>query len=270
MIRRILFFSLGFFLSLALFGQSSGGIVSGGGGSAITVKESDGAPSVSPVSTIQLTGCTLVDNGAGDVTITCSGVIQGTVGIVDNIVPRSDGTGGFTLQGSLFSIGDTGIGTGLTGLTVGNLGIGNDGAQAVLYNIGQGTPTTGTRLNITTSNSTVSLSDSFYFFQQSGSRRIAINTGADNISLGSGVSIKFINHVDPEQGTASSGIKYGGSGIVDITDGASVVNLRVDTSAVAGNTRFFIYDVDNATLERVTVGDPDSCGTGFKCLRIPN
>lgn len=46
--------------------------------------------------------------------------------------------------------------------------------------------------------------------------------------------------------------------------------LRVDGSAVAGNTRLLVYDVDNATLERVTVGAADSGGAGFKLLRIPN
>jgi hypothetical protein len=45
---------------------------------------------------------------------------------------------------------------------------------------------------------------------------------------------------------------------------------RFDMSTTAGDTRFLIYDVDNATLERVTVGAADSGGTGFKVLRIPN
>lgn len=43
-----------------------------------------------------------------------------------------------------------------------------------------------------------------------------------------------------------------------------------DMSTTAGDTRFLIYDVDNGTLERVTVGAADSGGTGFKLLRIPN
>lgn len=45
---------------------------------------------------------------------------------------------------------------------------------------------------------------------------------------------------------------------------------RFDTNATAGNTRFMVYDVDNATLERVSVGAADSGGVGFKVLRIPN
>lgn len=41
-------------------------------------------------------------------------------------------------------------------------------------------------------------------------------------------------------------------------------------SSTAGDTRLLVYDVDNGTLERVTVGAPDSGGAGFKVLRIPN
>jgi hypothetical protein len=48
------------------------------------------------------------------------------------------------------------------------------------------------------------------------------------------------------------------------------VGAQVDLTSTAGNTRLLIYDVDNATLERVTVGAADSGGTGFKVLRIPN
>ena len=41
-------------------------------------------------------------------------------------------------------------------------------------------------------------------------------------------------------------------------------------TATARDTLLRIYDVDNATLERVTVGVADSGGAGFKLLRIPN
>lgn len=51
---------------------------------------------------------------------------------------------------------------------------------------------------------------------------------------------------------------------------ASVETIRIDGDATAGNTRFMIYDVDNATLERVSVGAADSGGSGYKVLRIPN
>lgn len=50
---------------------------------------------------------------------------------------------------------------------------------------------------------------------------------------------------------------------------AAVVG-RFDASVTAGETRFMIYDVDNGTLERVSVGAADSGGAGYKVLRIPN
>lgn len=43
-----------------------------------------------------------------------------------------------------------------------------------------------------------------------------------------------------------------------------------DVPVTAGDTALSIYDLDNATLERVSVGAADSGGTGFKVLRIPN
>jgi len=45
---------------------------------------------------------------------------------------------------------------------------------------------------------------------------------------------------------------------------------RFNGATTAGSTRFLIYDVDNGTLEHVTVGAADSRGAGFKVLRIPN
>jgi hypothetical protein len=51
--------------------------------------------------------------------------------------------------------------------------------------------------------------------------------------------------------------------------GGTVV-ARFDLDATAGNTRFLVYDVGNATLERVSVGAADSGGSGYKVLRIPN
>lgn len=47
--------------------------------------------------------------------------------------------------------------------------------------------------------------------------------------------------------------------------------LRLDFGGgTAGNTGMMLYDVDNNTLERVTVGAADSGGAGFKMLRIAN
>lgn len=51
---------------------------------------------------------------------------------------------------------------------------------------------------------------------------------------------------------------------------SSIETLRVDASSTARDTRLLIFDVDNGTLERVTVGDAGSGGAGFKLLRIPD
>lgn len=45
---------------------------------------------------------------------------------------------------------------------------------------------------------------------------------------------------------------------------------KVDTSAVAGDTRLLLYDVTAGTLVRVTRGAVDSGGAGFRVLRVPN
>jgi hypothetical protein len=45
---------------------------------------------------------------------------------------------------------------------------------------------------------------------------------------------------------------------------------RADTDATAGNTRFWLYDVDGAALKRVSVGVADSGGAGYKLLRVQN
>ncbi len=51
---------------------------------------------------------------------------------------------------------------------------------------------------------------------------------------------------------------------------SETIGFTVEPSTTAGDTYMLVYDVDNATLERVTIGAVDSGGTGFKVLRIPN
>ena len=65
-------------------------------------------------------------------------------------------------------------------------------------------------------------------------------------------------------------VDAGADHIIQFRNSANQVNAYFDNNGVAGNTRFVIYDVDNGTLERVSVGVADSGGVGFKVLRIPN
>jgi hypothetical protein len=51
---------------------------------------------------------------------------------------------------------------------------------------------------------------------------------------------------------------------------SSAITMKVDSDSTAGNTRFFLWDVDSGALQRVTVGSANSGGSGFKLLRIPN
>ena len=55
-----------------------------------------------------------------------------------------------------------------------------------------------------------------------------------------------------------------------LDDTANTTVIKLDDNNTAGNTRLLLYDVDNATVERVSVGAADSGGTGYKVLRIPN
>ncbi len=89
------------------------------------------------------------------------------------------------------------------------------------------------------------------------------------------VADKFVVGRRPANAAGSASgaeIQFGADEIaVHISNGTSLIETaRLDNSTTAGHTRFLIYDVDNGTLERVTVGAADSGGTGFKVLRIPN
>jgi hypothetical protein len=80
---------------------------------------------------------------------------------------------------------------------------------------------------------------------------------------------------------ATSGDSYGP--IITLTDTASpgtntLFGTRISATfyfairetSTSGDTWLMIYDVDNGTMERVSVGAADSGGAGYKVLRIPN
>lgn len=72
--------------------------------------------------------------------------------------------------------------------------------------------------------------------------------------------------IDATDATRTSAITFS-----TVVSGASLSEAaRFDSSTTAGDTRFMLYDVDNGTIERVTVGIADSGGVGYKVLRIPN
>jgi hypothetical protein len=95
--------------------------------------------------------------------------------------------------------------------------------------------------------------------------RMSVNPQA----AGSGIQIRSENNAGSDYEPAAV---YAETFNVHTRTGVGTVAeaLRADASTTAGQTRLLVYDVDNATLERVTVGAADSGGAGFKVLRIPN
>lgn len=91
---------------------------------------------------------------------------------------------------------------------------------------------------------------------------------AINIADGDFIQIGTTAVFGGSAGTAY--IDMGGSGTIDLRNGSDTVVGQFDDSATAGDTKFLVYDVDGATLSRVSVGADDSGGAGFKLLRIPN
>jgi len=71
-------------------------------------------------------------------------------------------------------------------------------------------------------------------------------------------------------GVGSAGIGFPSSKASALVITNSELQGGFDNPATATHTALLLYDVDNATVERVTVGAADSGGVGFKLLRIPN
>jgi hypothetical protein len=46
--------------------------------------------------------------------------------------------------------------------------------------------------------------------------------------------------------------------------------MRFDADTTAGCTRFLLWDINKASLNRVCVGADDSGGLGWKMLRVQN
>lgn len=91
-----------------------------------------------------------------------------------------------------------------------------------------------------------------------------------NIIGGSDLRL-FNNAQDSHVDIDSSGeINLTATSVVQLIAGGVPISATFDGSVVAGTTRFLLWDVDTATLQRVTVGAADSGGVGYKVLRIPN
>lgn len=119
-------------------------------------------------------------------------------------------------------------------------------------------------------------SDDNLAFISNGVRHFQLDSAGFFLPTSSGAGIKSgtsFSSTEPTVFCQRSDLNTGvGSAAADqlslIAGGVEVV--RVDVDATAANTRLLIYDIDNAALERVSVGAADSGGSGFKLLRIAN
>ena len=98
---------------------------------------------------------------------------------------------------------------------------------------------------------------------------VAFFTNSNRRVTASGAAMTIDNLAGNLDITSTGRLNLTGNTDVDI-DGGGAQSARFDGNATAGNTRMLVWDVDNNTLERVSVGAADSGGSGFKVLRIPN
>lgn len=122
-----------------------------------------------------------------------------------------------------------------------------EGQLRIVYSPGGVTPSlifSDTTPVIRTDNSSA---DWYFTFRNTGSTRVRFGAGTTDGSF-----------IQPET-----------TDKVSLKNAAGTVMAQI-TPPSSGETGLWLYDADNATLERVTVGAADSGGAGFKVLRIPN
>lgn len=150
------------------------------------------------------------------------------------------------------------------------------------YNLSMGGTSGVSQMNFTHSGSSASITTTTTMELIPNGRIVNPNSNADDLhihaatGLNAGISILTANTEygsirfgDPQNDSAGNLLYDHPTNEMRFfcNDAASG---KFDNSTTAGQTRFFLYDVDNGQLERVTVGAADSGGSGFKVLRIPN
>lgn len=102
-----------------------------------------------------------------------------------------------------------------------------------------------------------------------GTGRFQFQPGEGSAAFGA--AIQLHGHAHGSEAGIAAISNSAGVGSVDFNNGLNGPTMgRIDPSQAAGETALWIFDADNATLERVTVGTANSGGAGFKVLRIPN
>lgn len=207
----------------------------------------------------------------------------GTLGVTGAVTITGSAGVGFDVYGAgrdRFQVQNEGAGSGVSLFGLNNGGTDFEpltlGAESIDLRYRNGVATTASALTLDSNGATIPVG-----LQLITDRiRRATSDGADNSTLllcaggafsntrGSLLHLHGNEHANTGALYLEAGDVAGGEVKIFTIGGAEAA--RFDRSVTATHTRFMIYDVDNATLERVTVGAADSGGGGFKVLRIPN
>ncbi|MCP4607053.1 MAG: hypothetical protein GY847_42160 [Proteobacteria bacterium] len=101
---------------------------------------------------------------------------------------------------------------------------------------------------------------------------IVIQAGGGSAGFGGALSVYGHSH-SARSGHVVAGISANSDGRFAVNEhaiGTGQDVFAVDTDRTPGNTRMMVYDVTTAELKRVSVGEPDSGGEGYRVLRISN
>ena len=120
-------------------------------------------------------------------------------------------------------------------------------------------------------------SDDELLIKLCGSIRWFLNSGTLGASCSSRAVFKNIDptntspNIIPAQSDSNTGIGWASEDNLSlIAGGLEGARIEDPADCSATETSLFLYDKDNDTLEKVTVGAANSGGAGFKVLRIPN
>lgn len=249
-----------------LIGAASSIATVGGGGNVVVGAQSSITTGSNNVligssTTVSQTGCTAVGQG-----VTVTGAGGTAVGASAQATGNSGTALGNSCRGNNTDAIAVGVSANVThtfaavigrGTSIGNntVLIGNNNSGSVGYTtlvFGEGDTRSGT--------SGAASARTIRFTNMSG--------GTNNVTAGDLTIIAPLG-----SGTATPAAINLQTGIVGGAGNTTQVprtGLKVQSSALAGDTDIMVWDVNSGALARVSVGAVDSGGAGFKVLRVPN
>lgn len=115
--------------------------------------------------------------------------------------------------------------------------------------------------------------DDLRFMVGSTSRWFMTGTTFGSVANGGALLDEIPSGTNPtvlaQRSQTDTGLGAALSGVISLISSGTEA-ARVDNTGSANNTRLFLYDVNTASLQRVSVGANGSAGTGYRVLRIPD